>query len=399
MAAVTFMFLSVDHGLAYEKCKSLFCKITEKTTRPPRLTDDNIVQRTNKPVGIENDEPEDISQSSKLKILGQYCDLSDSETSVPGFVCKGQLLFEDDFNNDISEDNIWTAEVRMPVQPDYPFNLYEDRAEVKNGKLQISPITLASKYGTDFLRRSLSLRESCTGSTYEECYMEAFGPQILPPAITGKITTKRSFSFKYGRIEVKAKMPSGDWLVPLIQLEPRDNIYGSTNYASGIIRIACVRGNIEFSKKLYSGAIVSESNPLRSAFVREKFGNQQWNKNYHNYTLVWSPDKLSLYVDGEKYGVIKPTKGFSEEAMKYNKTVSAKWMKGSLMAPLDEMFYISIGLDVGGIHEFPDSPVPVKPWNNTSNRAMLDFWNARDSWYPTWSESTLSVDYIRIYAL
>ncbi|KPI97192.1 Beta-1,3-glucan-binding protein [Papilio xuthus] len=326
------------------------------------------------------------------------CQLSKSKTSVPGFVCKGQLLFEDNFNSDLNEGMIWTSEVKMPVQPDYPFNLYEDRAEVKDGKLLISPITLASKYGSDFVRRSISLRHSCTGSTYEECNMEAFGPQILPPAITAKITTRNTFSFKYGRIEVGAKMPIGDWLIPLIQLEPRDNVYGSLNYASGLIRIACVKGNMELSKKLYGGAIVGHSEPLRSRYLREKQNNQQWSKSFHNFTLVWSPDEIVMYVDGENYGRVKPPNGFFEDVKKLNTSTSANWVKGSNMAPLDEMFYVSIGLDVGGVHEFQDSP--NKPWKNSSNKAMLEFWNARHLWYPTWTlESVLSVDYIRIYAL
>ncbi|XP_013136472.1 PREDICTED: beta-1,3-glucan-binding protein-like, partial [Papilio polytes] len=314
------------------------------------------------------------------------CQPSPSKTSAPGFVCKGQLLFEDNFSSTLQDGQIWTPEVKIPLQPDYPFNLYEDTAEVRDGKLLISPKTLTSKYGNDFLRSSLSLSHSCTGTTYEECNFEAFGPQILPPIITAKITTKRSFSFKYGRIEVRAKMPLGDWLIPLIQLEPRDNIYGSMDYESGLMRVACVKGNLEMSRKLYGGPIVTKSEPLRSEYLRQKQSNQQWSKYFHNYTLVWTPDNILLYVDGENYGRI------TAEAL------STKLYNGGSMAPLDEMFYISIGMDVGGVNEFNDSP--TKPWENSSNKATLDFWNSRNTWIPTWtSKSTLSVDYVRVYAL
>lgn len=47
-----------------------------------------------------------------------------------------------------------------------------------------------------------------------ECVREASGAQILPPVMTGKITTKHKFNFKFGRIEVRAKLPSGNWLLP-----------------------------------------------------------------------------------------------------------------------------------------------------------------------------------------
>lgn len=50
---------------------------------------------------------------------------------------------------------------------------------------------------------------------------------------------------------------------PEIQLEPRDNIYGIRNYASGILRIATIKGNVEYSKKLYAGPIMCDSDPYR----------------------------------------------------------------------------------------------------------------------------------------
>ncbi|CAG4946609.1 unnamed protein product [Parnassius apollo] len=359
---------------------------------------------TNKPILTSNtgnnDVVNNLSTPTSANSVVIPCELSKSEISIPGFICKGQLVFEDNFNFNIDEIKIWTSEIMFPGQPDYPFNIYEKKARVEDGKLFIHPITLESDYGFDFVRRSLDLRDRCTGTmSNSECYREAFGPQILPPAITAKVTTKRTFSFKYGRIEVGAKMPVGDWLIPLIQLEPRDKIYGSLNYASGLIRIACVKGNIEYSKRLYGGVIVSELNPYRKAYLKEKVGNDQWNRKFHNYSILWSPNEVSVYVDGEKYGEVTPGQGFSQEARKYNVTAATNWLKGTLIAPLDEMFYVSLGLDVGGIYEFPDSP--DKPWKNTSNKAMLEFWNARDKWYPSWrkDDSALVVDYVRIYAL
>lgn len=45
------------------------------------------------------------------------CELSVSKTSVPGFVCKGQLLFEDNFNAGIMKGKIWTPETKFPGAP------------------------------------------------------------------------------------------------------------------------------------------------------------------------------------------------------------------------------------------------------------------------------------------
>ncbi|XP_050351731.1 beta-1,3-glucan-binding protein 1-like [Nymphalis io] len=330
------------------------------------------------------------------------CELSESKVSVPGFVCKGQLLFEDNFNSGIDKGKIWTPEIKFPGEPDYPFNvyLYDRNINVHEGILSIKPITLESKYGDGHVSQSLDLTARCTGLIgTNECRREAFGPQILPPIITAKITSKKSFNFKYGRVEVRAKMPLGNWLIPEIQLEPQDNIYGPQNYASGLLRIATVKGNIEYSKKLYGGPILADSEPFRSKHLKEKIGFQQWSKSFHNYTLVWRSDGISLYVDGENYGKISPGEGFSAEAKENGVIAASQWAKGTVMAPFDEMFYISLGLSVGGINEFADSS--NKPWTNTATKAMLKFWEERGQWISSWFEddTALKIDYVRVYAI
>lgn len=330
------------------------------------------------------------------------CEISVSIVSVPGFVCKGQLLFEDNFNKGIDKGNIWTTENMFPGEPDYPFNVYlYDNVHVRDGKLIITPTTLESKYGEDYVRQQLDLTQRCTGTIgTADCTRVASGPIILPPVITSKVNTKNRFSFKYGRMEVRARMPTGDWLIPEILLEPRDRIYGIHSYASGLMRVACVKGNVEYSKTLYGGPILCDSEPYRNVNLKQKIGFDHWNKDFHNYTLEWRPDGISLFVDGEKYGdVTPPTDGFYGDAKKENVQAASQWLKGTSMAPLDDYFYISIGLDVGGVHEFPDSS--TKPWQNKATKAMLNFWNNRDQWFPTWFKDTssLQVDYVRVYAL
>ncbi len=52
----------------------------------------------------------------------------------------------------------------------------------------------------------------------------------------------------------------------------------------------------------------------------------------------------------------------------------------------------------------------AKPWSNESPTASLDFYNAKDIWYPTWFEDgdtvngdptyhAMKVDYVKVWAL
>ena len=40
------------------------------------------------------------------------------------------------------------------------------------------------------------------------------------------MTTVDRFAFKYGKVEIRAKMPAGDWLWPALWLLPQDWRYG-----------------------------------------------------------------------------------------------------------------------------------------------------------------------------
>ena len=64
---------------------------------------------------------------------------------------------------------------------------------------------------------------------------------------------------------------------------------------------------------------------------------------------------------------------------------------------LSVQFYISLGVSVAGIHNFPDSD--DKPWKNKSPKAMYEFANDKKNWFSSWSIPDLVVDYVKVYAL
>ncbi|KOB76198.1 Beta-1,3-glucan recognition protein 3, partial [Operophtera brumata] len=300
-----------------------------------------------------------------------------SQTAVMGLngVCKGSLIFSEEFNrNNLKELTNWEAESKFPEEPDYPFNVYmtEGTMKFEDSSLVISPILLEDYKYEGFIHE-------CTGAVdTSECKRRADGAYILPPVMTGKVTTKHKFSFKFGRVEIRAKLPAGSWLVPELNLEPLENVYGTRRYESGLIRVAFAKGNDVYAKKLYGGPVLSDTDPYRTL-------------------RYFYADGLQLLVDGEQYGVVSPDEGFHTSARENAVPHAANWLKGSVMAPLDQMFYLSLGLRVGGIHDFQDEN--DKPWRNKGNKATVSFYNAKDSWFPTWYDSNLKVDYVRVYAL
>lgn len=84
----------------------------------------------------------------------------------------------------------------------------------KDGKLHIKPSLTVDKIGEDELENGHFILQNCTSSTKEYCERQAGGNIIINPIRSARLITRNSFSFKYGRIEVIAKTPEGDWLWP-----------------------------------------------------------------------------------------------------------------------------------------------------------------------------------------
>lgn len=77
--------------------------------------------------------------------------------------------------------------------------------------------------------------------------------------------------------------------LPEINLEPLENFYGPHRYESGLMRVAFVKGNPTFAKKLMGGPLLGDTEPFRSYLLKEKIGIENWSKDFHNYTLIWRP--------------------------------------------------------------------------------------------------------------
>jgi beta-glucanase (GH16 family) len=84
----------------------------------------------------------------------------------------------------------------------------------------------------------------CTSNNVSQCVAVSNSSQltVINPVTTARLTTKNSASMKYGKVEIVAKMPLGDWLWPSVMMLPVDETYGAWP-RSGEIDIITSRGN------------------------------------------------------------------------------------------------------------------------------------------------------------
>ncbi|XP_055913520.1 uncharacterized protein LOC129947111 [Eupeodes corollae] len=329
--------------------------------------------------------------------------------SVP---CAGQVIFEENFNGDRVDPVKWSMERRFAFQPDYEFVIYllnNEVIRIGNGMATLKPVPLTRTYGADILTKEFSLGPNCTGILdTDDCIRTANSLDILPPFISAQFSTKARFSFKHGRVEIRAKMPNAPWVFPQLFLEPVDSRYGAKNYQSGQIRMALSRNNGGDSvDDLFGGVILNANLPYRNVKMCKRTGPPiDWSTDFHLYQVKWLRDRIIFSVDNEEYCSIQPDNGrFSEMQVNGKYLPNREYLKtGSIMAPFDQEFYIRLGYGIGGHNDFPDDAslwLKEKPWTNFHPKSMRQFWNKQKTNWNHWlgPDAALKIDYIRVYSI
>nr|AOV81831.1 3-glucan binding protein [Anopheles coluzzii] len=350
-----------------------------------------------------------------------------------GPYCTGELIFEDNFNT--LDFETWEHENTLSGGGNWEFQWYlnhRSNSYCENGIFYIRPTLLADDTGEAFLSSgTLNIHggqpaDQCTSAMFWGCERTGSPTNLINPIKSARVRTVNSFNFKYGRMEVRARMPTGDWLWPAVWLLPKRQVYG-TWPASGEIDLLESRGNMDyrgsngvhigteqFGSTLHFGPTPSLNGWESTVAYKNTAAGQGWNTGFHNYQLTWTPDYIRFSVDNQVVTQIDAGTGFWNRGNFGNIAPGTEnpWIHGTRMAPFDQEFYIIMNLAVGGTNGyFPDVPPASngnrgKPWSNNSPTAARDFWNGRNSWLPTWrmtdnrgKDSSLQIDYVRVWAL
>ncbi|KAK6982678.1 Beta-1 3-glucan-binding protein [Biomphalaria glabrata] len=319
------------------------------------------------------------------------------------------VIFRDDFNT--FNKASWRYEVTMSGGFNGEFEVYTNDPKnvyTHDGHLYIRPIPTVSdsRFDDNFLHTGhMDLKTifgECTQSGNNGCTRTG-GSEILPPIMSGKI--KSVPTLRFGTLEVRARIPSGDWLWPAIWMVPTDRVYGAWP-RSGEIDIMESKGNPGASGV---GKVTSTLNWGPSADQNRKSTTHgekhavNWHTQFHTWRLEWTPDHILTFVDNQQImSVVPPDGGFWEKGVFSGTNL---WSTGSKMAPFDQDFLLIFNVAVGATDGyFPDGNHygnVTKPWDNHSPHPMLDFWKAQSAWLPTWQgeNAALVIDWVEFKTL
>lgn len=264
------------------------------------------------------------------------------------------MIWNDEFNGDSIDYSKWTRQTGYLLDENdistfgwgnnelQHYTDSDDNSAVKNGSLNI------------------------TMKKEQKTFSEKDNPSKTKTALysSAKLISQNKFSVKYGRVDFRAKMPTGTGIWPAMWMMPNDDRYG-TWASSGEIDVFEGRGrvpNMVFGT-IHFGSQWPGNVNASDMFNMVENGNKKTDfSDWHVYSIIWEEDSIKIYADGKCYF----------------KCTNAEWYsgadRGNPNAPFDQRFYLILNLAAGGVFDNGYAPD-----------------------YNTFTESNMYVDYVRVF--
>jgi beta-glucanase (GH16 family) len=253
-----------------------------------------------------------------------------TQTAKPNW----ELVWSDEFDGIKLDRSKWKPEKSCWGGGNGERQCYTDRPKnivVANGKLHL-----------------IAREERFRGALRPPELAGSSNPVVSQPFTSGKIRTLGLASWKYGKIEFRAKPPKGQGTWPAIWMMPANDYYGGWPL-SGEIDILegvnlgarcdiCTGG---LGENRMNSAIHFGSYPPGNLFVYKKVSLPTGalpSDDFHVWTLEWGKGLMRFYLDGQKYW---------ELTLGDWHTASPK-ARSNAIAPFDKPFYLMANLAIGG---------------------------------------------------
>lgn len=144
---------------------------------------------------------------------------------------------------------------------------------------------------------------------------------------SARLLTRNRLSWSHGKIDVRAKLPTGLGTWPAIWMLPEDNAYGGWP-KSGEIDIM---EHVGYESDSIYGTVHTEAfNHMIGTQVDKASYRPKAELEFSTYSLEWDEGRISWYIDGEQYHE------FRNEGLSYK-----EW-------PFDQPFHLILNMAVGG---------------------------------------------------
>jgi beta-glucanase (GH16 family) len=268
------------------------------------------------------------------------------------------LVWSDEFDTAEIDPGKWEHSFDCTDHGNNEAQCYTDRAQ-------------NSYIDSDGILHIVAREESFSGPEHSPDHAEydRNDTSITKSYTSARLRSKNLFDFKYGRIEVRARLAGGQGMWPAIWLLPTDWVYGGWPSSGEIDMMEAV--NLDTAGKpnqVHGSMNYGMKWPQWSATGRDYVSPRSFTREFHTFLLEWEADEIRWFVDGIHYQT-QTSKNW------YNYIWEGQqqgFMVANPRAPYDQDFHLLLNLAVGG--HWPGQP--DKNWR--SKREFL-------------------VDYVRVY--
>jgi len=278
-----------------------------------------------------------------------------------------QLVWQDEFSGSSIDTGKWSLE--------------QNCWGGGNDELQCYTANPANAYVADGLLHIVARKESFSGPAVPEDSADYLTlPAKTRPFTSARLRSKNKGDWRYGRFEVRAKLPRGQGSWPAIWMLPTDQVYGAWPLS----------GEIDIMEAVNLGTISDEPSALADEVERRIHGTLHYGKrpphnaysgqsyklpdgkspaeDFYTYAIEWQEGEIRWYVDGVHYASQRSDDWFTD-AKQIMPDISAN-------APFDQRFHLLLNLAVGG------------NWAAKVNDKGVD-----EAVFP----QSLLIDYVRVY--
>ena len=244
-----------------------------------------------------------------------------------------ELVWSDEFDGPELDRSKWTPEVSCWGGGNKERQCYTDRAE--NVAIEDGILLLKAR------------AEQWTGPDRPPEIAADPNPQVSQDYTSGKVRTRGLHAWKYGRIEMRAKVPGGQGVWPAFWMMPNEDYYGRWPLS----------GEIDIFEGFNIGARCDECDTGRQnrtvsalhfgALPPDNLYVDQWSRfpgealpteDFHVYSVEWGEGLIRFLVNDRVHLTVTADQWSTDSELG----------EGNPNAPFDQPFYVMMNLAVGG---------------------------------------------------
>ncbi len=277
-----------------------------------------------------------------------------------------KLVWQDEFSSTVPDNKKWSFEINCAGGGNAEKQCYtnkKDNVFIENGVLHI-----------------VAKAELFSGPAAHDDAPD-YNPAVTVSRnfTSGRLRSRQLADFKYGRFEIRAKLPRGQGSWPAIWMLPTEWKYGGwassgeidimeavnlgtpTDAAGATGAERRVHGTLHYGRTAPGNVYTGTSYLLP--------GGKNPADDFHLYALEWEEGEIRWYVDNVHYAT-------QRQWYSQHKDAEGNWVNAPTAAPFDQKFHLLLNLAVGG------------NWPENVNNKGVD-----TSVFP----QSMLIDYVRVY--